>query len=120
MCLDMGKLPLTLQSVPANVNRGDVIVPPPSRGTQNKKPRAAAWHKALLKETHQRSVLNETFGTPSRRYLFVHIIKLNVIFHGGDLEPPVTLCNLISEQFNSIFFFFALQDLWVTAVTLKT
>lgn len=32
----MGKLPLTLQSVPANVNRGDVIVPPPSRGTQNK------------------------------------------------------------------------------------
>lgn len=37
MCLDMGKLPLTLQSVPANVNREDVIVPPPSWGTQNKK-----------------------------------------------------------------------------------
>lgn len=36
MCLDMGKLPLTLQSVPANVNREDVIMRLPSQGTKNK------------------------------------------------------------------------------------
>lgn len=59
--------------------------------------------------------MNRKFGTPSRntRYLFVHIIKLKLRFHGVDLEPPVTLCDMMQEP---DFFLELFTQIYTTAI----
>lgn len=103
MCLDMGKLPLTLQSVPANVNREDVIVLPPSQGTQNKNHERLHCKRYFsgLHQTFQRFVLEPCDTKQEHKVLIClyYQVKPDILKGRGQVrDPGHSVCRKIMEK----------------------